>query len=217
MKFEKAFFHWKRLNNQQKYLIWCGIKGFHPEIKLDKTLICEDMATLINELYWHYDNNFVRHYLEIYCIDNCDLINSKCIAFSEIMSELEHYRGNHFLYGYNLVYDKKMYISNYFDLCGFKVNEGCRESHFRFSLLNLIKNGNPKIIKSFHSLNVTSDILEEKISSLKNILDDIDDFDITQTHRLKTNNINYLNRMSINYPTTGSRDLAKDINKCIQQ
>ena len=217
IKFDKAFIHWKRLNNQQKYLIWCAIKNFHPEIKLTKSLISEDIATLLDEIYWHYDNNFVRHYLEIYCIDNCDLINSKCIASNEVNSELEHYRGNHFLFGYNIVYDKKTYVSNYFDVCGFKENKGHRENHFRFVLSTFKNTGKIFNIRFFSNLKISSDILETKISLLNKILDEIHEFDITQTHRLKTTNINYLDHMSINYPTIGSGDLANDINKCIQQ
>jgi hypothetical protein len=212
LKFEKAFIHWKRLNNQQKYLIWCAIKGFHPELLLNKTLISEDMATLLSEIYWHYTNNFVRQYLEIYCIDTCDLINSKCIASTEIKSELEHYRGSHFLFGYNIVHDKQAYYTNYFNLCGFKENEGHREGHFRFALLHIIKNGHPNIIKSFVNLKVTSDILEEKISVLNKMIDEIDDFEITHTYNLKTTNINYLDHMSINYPNSNYKSKNLPIN-----
>jgi hypothetical protein len=158
------------------------------------------MATLLSEIYWHYQHSFVRYYLEIYCIDTCYLINSKCIASNEIRSELEHYRGSHFLFGYNIVYDKKMYYNNYFDLCGFKENEGHRENYFRLTLLNAIKNGDISDIRSFVNLNNTSDILEEKISLLNKIMDEIDDFDIIKTNNLKTTDINYLDHMSINYP-----------------
>ena len=217
LKFEKAFVHWKRLNDKQKYLIWCSIKGFHPEIKLEKSLICEDMAALLSEISWYYQYSFVRYYLEIYCIDNCDLINAKCIALNEIMSELEHYRGNHFLYGYHLVYDKKIYASNYFNSCGFKDNEGHRENYFRLVLQNVIKNEDISDIRSFVNLNVTSDILEMKISILNQIIDEIYDFDIIKTSNLKTNNINYLDHMSINYPNADYKikNLATNINNAI--
>ena len=96
-KFEKSFDHWKKLNEQQKYLVWCAITSYHPEIKLEKSLICIDMISLLSEIYWHYQCSFVRYYLEIYCIDDYGLLNSKRIAEREILSELEHYKINHFV------------------------------------------------------------------------------------------------------------------------
>jgi hypothetical protein len=97
--FKGALFRWKKLNDNQKYLVWCAITGTHPEIPLNKHIgiYSGDLAVLLSELYWHYQKNFVRYYLEIYCIDTCDLINSKCIAYSEIKVELKRYREHHFL------------------------------------------------------------------------------------------------------------------------
>ena len=221
-KFEKAFIHWKRLNDKQKYLIWCAIKDVHPEIKLEKSLISSDMATLLSEIYWHYSYSFVRYYLEIYNIDTCDLINSKCISETEISRELQYYRGNHLLQGYNIADDKKIYLTNYFNSCGFEENKRHREDNFRLLLSNII-NVNESYINDINRLNkfvnlkASLDVLELRISELKKILDDIDDFDIIKTHGLTTTNVNYLDHMSINYNNPNYEDLTKGLNNCIQQ
>lgn len=216
LPFEGGLHHWKILNKDQRYLAWCAITGTHPEIKLYKTLINHDLAVLLCEIYWYYSKSFVRFYLEIYCIDTCDLINAKCIAKREIEAELERYRGHHFLEGFKIAENKSTYWEYYFDLYNFSESGFCREYDFRQQLLYVIKNNGKANIRSFENLKVDSNLLLKEIDVLLNLLQEIDDFDITKTNYLKTTNINYLDHMSINYPT-GSEDLTGEISKCIQQ
>jgi len=215
-KFEKAFNHWKRLNDKQKYIVWCAITNIHPEIKLDKSLASGDIAILLSEIYWHYPQSFIRYYLEIYCIDNCDLINAKCIAKNEIESELEYYRGTHFLRGYKDASDKKLYLDEYFDTSKYG-----KWSNYKHQLLDTISNGQLNNIMTFQNLMISSDILSKEIILLENIIEEIKEFTITKTNNLKTNNINYLDHMGINYPNDNTvninYNLSKDINACIQQ
>lgn len=199
LPFKGRLHHWKILNKEQKYLAWCAIKNFHPEILLTKTLISHDLAVLLSELYWYYQKSFVRFYLEIYCIDNCDLINSKCIAKGEIEAELERYRGHHFLRGFKITENKSTYWEYYFKLYNFPTTGYRRENNFRFQLLNVISYDKAANIRSFENLNVDSDLLLKEIDILINLLEEIDEFTITKTSNLKTNNINYLDHMSINY------------------
>ena len=207
ISFKGGLHHWETLNNQQKYLVWCAIKGFHPEIQLDKSLICSDLAVLLSEIYWHYQQSFSRCYLEIYNIDNCDLLNSKCIAKNEIINELRHYKGSHFLEGYNNAFNKEKYIND--DLVATGNSRGA-------CIKSIPQSHNKKLdcsnVYSFKNLNLKTDILLKEIIILNNILDEIDEFTITKTNDLKTYNINYLNHMSINY-----KNPPNNINSCAQQ
>ena len=56
--FKGGLYHWENLNNKQKYLAWCAIKGLHPEIRLSKDIVCSDLTVLLSEIYWHYENCF---------------------------------------------------------------------------------------------------------------------------------------------------------------
>jgi len=233
--FKGGFYYWSKLNDEQKYLIWCAITNYHPEIKLSKTLICSDsLIDLLIEIYWHYQKTFVRYYLEIYCIDNCYLMNAKLIAQNEITSELEHYRGNHFLQGHNDAPDKKLYLNNYFDLHQFSTTQACQENKFRLQLMYMIADNGLDRIRSFENLNTDSDNLLKEINILLDILNEISEFNITKTSNLKTTNINYLDHMSINHPVsknikhfvnviknTNQEDIANVTNvineSCIQQ
>jgi len=201
IKFENGLYHWKKLNNQQKYLLWCAIVGYHPEIHLAKSIISEDLAVLLSELYWHYSKFFVRYYLEIYCIDMCDLINAKCIANREIEAEIERYRGHHFLQEYDKSSCDPTFYEYYFNFCKFSKTGNCREYDFRFQLLNVIDRNIVANIRSFKYLDVDSNKLLKEIDILLNILEEIDNFSITKVNDLKTDNINYLTHMSINYPS----------------
>jgi len=180
IEFENGLYHWKKLNNQQKYLVWCAIVGYHPEIQLTKSMINEDLAVLLSELYWHYSKSFVRFYLEIYCIDTCDLINAKCIAYREIRAELERYRGHHFLQEYVKSSCDPTFYEYYFNFCKFSKTWNCREYDFRFQLLNVIDRNTVANIRSFKHLNVDSNTLLKEIDILLNILEEIDNFEITK-------------------------------------
>jgi hypothetical protein len=221
LPFKGGLYHWKKLTDQQKYLVWCAISGTHPEIKLDKTLMRSDnLAILLSEIYWHYQKSFVRFYLEIYCIDTCDLLNAKCIASNELISELEHYRGNHFIEGYKNAPDKKIYIDYYFDLCHFSKTEDCKLNHFRFKLLYMVADNNLNQVKHYENLHIDSETLLKEIIILDNITDEINEFEIIKINNLKTYNINYLDHMSINYPSLKNlgKKLTNNMNEnCIQQ
>ena len=211
--FKRGLYHWEKLNAQQKYLAWCAITNHHPEIKLNKDLICSDLAVLLSETYFHYQKSFSRSYLEIYNIDICDLMNAKCIASFEIEAELEHYRGNHFLEGLKIASDKSTYCNNYFYSCGFTIAKSSKENNFRLALLRMINYGkefNPLL--PYKNFNLSIDILLKEIVILKDIIDEIDEFTITKTNSLKTYNINYLTHMSKNY-----KNPPNNINSCAQQ
>ena len=216
--FKGGLYHWKKLNNDQKYLLWCAITSYHPEIKLNKSLISENLAVLLSELYWHYKKSFVRYYLEIYCIDNCDLINAKCIAKNEITSELAHYRGTHFFEGYNNAPDKKLYTEYYLTLYQFDTKKDLKEHDFRLQLLYIINGGlnHLHFIRSFEDYNFDSDILLKEIDTLLDILNDIDEFTITKTNKLSIYDINYLTHMSKNYNESAVGSLTVE-NSCKQQ
>jgi len=217
IEFGNGLYHWKKLNNNQKYLVWCAITGTHPEIYLNKYLCSEDLAVLLSELYWHYPKNFVRYSLEIYCIDTCGLINAKCIAYSEIKAELKRYREHQFLDGYVTSSDKKLYLDGYFNLCDFKKDKTCRENDFKLQLLNLVADNGLDRVTSFEVLNINSENLLKEIKILNNILDEIDELDITKTNNLKTSDLNYINHMSINYPPLKTNLTNNINNSCAQQ
>ena len=210
IEFRNGLHHWKKLNNQQKYLVWCAITGIHPEIRLSKKLICEDLAVLLSEIYWHYTQSFSRYYLGIYCIDTCDLMNAKCIAFQEIKNEMEHFIGTQFLEGYMNTFDKETYHDNYFFDAFWRPNGVNETLIFKYNLRDTVKNGGLANLKSFKKLNSTK-IIDSEISLLNDIIKEINEFTITKTNNLKTSNLNYINHMSINYPS------SKEINSCAQQ
>jgi len=210
--FKGGLYYWSKLNKVQKYLIWCAITGYHPEILLKKMLTTnESFIDLLSELSWHYQKSFVRYYLEIYCIDTRGLINAKCIAYSEIKVELKRYREHHFLQEYVTSSDKKLYLDSYFDWCDYKKDKTFRENIFKLQLLNLVADNGLDSVSSFENLNINSENLLKEIKILDNILDEIDELDITKTNNLKTSNLNYIDHMSINYPP------PKEINSCAQQ
>jgi len=218
--FKGTLYHWNKLNNNQKYLIWCAITNYHPEIKLDKSLINGDLAILLSELYWHYDKSFVRYYLEIYSIDNCDLINAKCIAKSEINGELERYRGCHFLQEFKNISNKLTlfkYCEYYLELYNFPKSGYCNEISFRNHLLNIQYYNREADFYSFKNLNLNSHNILNEINILNNIVNEMNDFMITKTNNLKTNNINYLTHMSINYDESTIRNNNENVNNCLQQ
>ena len=219
MPFKGGLYHWGKLNEKQKYLAWCAIKGFHPEIKLNKDLVCSDLAVLISEIYWHYRQSFSRCYLEIYNIDNCDLINAKCIASNEIKRELSFCRSTHFLEGYEKALDKKVYCDDYFNLCEFSMTKSSKENDFRLNLLNIMsfndnKSNSLQIPSSLcKNFNLNIDFLLKEIVLLKNIIDEIDEFTITKTDDLRTYNINYLTHMTKNPPNVQNlQDISNLIN-----
>ena len=161
-------------------------------------------------------------------------MNAKLIAQNEITSELEHYRGNHFLQGHNDAPDKKLYLNNYFDLHQFSTTQACQENKFRLQLMYMIADNGLDRIRSFENLNTDSDNLLKEINILLDILNEISEFNITKTSNLKTTNINYLDHMSINHPVsknikhfvnviknTNQEDIANVTNvineSCIQQ
>jgi hypothetical protein len=82
---------------------------------------------------------------------------------------------------------------------------------FKLQLLNLVVDNGLDSVSSFENLNINSENLLKEIKILDNILDEIDELDITKTNNLKTSNLNYIDHMSINYPP------LKEINSCTQQ
>jgi len=205
--FKGGLYHWSKLNNRQKYLVWCAIKNIHPELKLDKLLVSEDMITLLSEMYYHYQYSFVRYYLEIYGINKCSLLDAKCTAGFEIERELQFYREFHFYWGYQNADDKDRCYQNYFDsfMMTDKYN-GNIEKNFRVSLMNQNNFDSAQkhlfYPKKFDNLDPCLDKLEMmkvKINFLIEAVKEIDQLDITNTINLKTSNINYLEHMIINY------------------
>ena len=222
--FRGGLYYWNKLNDEQKYLIWCTIKGHHPEIQLSKMLIRSDnFIDLLSEIKWHYQKNFVQYYLEFYSIDIGDLMKVKSIAKNEIEVELEYYKGNHFLQEFKNSPDKTIYLEHYFVM-----SKNLRENKFQVELLDIIidmKNGGLSNIRAFENINLTSDLLLKEINLLTNILNEIDEFTITKTNNLTTYNINYLTHMSENYKNSEnvnfyvnqSLDLANACDTCKQQ
>lgn len=222
--FINGFYHWKRLNNNQKYVVWCCIRGIHPEIKLDKSLCHRDASILISEMYWHYQNSFSRSYMEIYLIDNCDLMNAKCIANNEILGQLEYYRINHFKIKLILYKESKCVDKNSIDVSIF-VRDYCKqynfdidnhvlhiENNFRLFLRRGLRNNiDFELSFSPYKENMNINYLSDEISLLTDILNNINEFDITKTKNLRTNNIDYLLHMVANY-----EDNIQP-NNCIQQ
>jgi len=137
-------------------------------------------------------------------------MSAKYVAFNEIKEELENYRINHFLEGYKIASNKKIYCKNYFDFCGFSIAKSrknynkndYKEPNFRIMLLGCINYGNDSAFNaslSYKNLNLSIDILLKEIVIWKNIIDEIDEFTINYIKNLKTYNINYLTHMVKNY------------------
>lgn len=86
-------------------------------------------------------------------------------------------------------------------------------------LLNLVNPENIHYVDKFDSfdLNINTDILETNISELTKIAGEITSLDIIQMYQLKSDNINYLDHMLVNYPDPNYDNLSKDIDGCIQQ
>lgn len=208
LPFQNALYHWKYLTPTQKYVIWCAIRGYHPEIKLDKSLCDSHTPTLIHEIFWHYDNSFSRQYLEIYLIDNCDLINSKCIGKSEIDAELE----------FMLKYPQYLKLVPY--------SQALKYYHYthtayRRDILKLDQILEGLILKPdlLPDQILNKDYILKEIEKLNVILTEIKQFNITRTGNLNTGNINYLEHMISNYTSNDNLSdmLSTDVNGCTQQ
>jgi len=145
LPFKGGLYYWSKLNKVQKYLIWCAITGYHPEILLKKMLTTnESFIDLLSELSWHYQKSFVRYYLEIYSTNIYDLSNTKKHARVEICGELQCYMGNY------LLTDNKI---NYEDL--FDPSKSKSENEFRLNWLNILNEKlKPNELPSFGNLNI---------------------------------------------------------------
>jgi hypothetical protein len=216
LPFTNGFEHWKQLDEQQKYIIWCAITGTHPEIRLNKSLSSAHLATLISEIYWHYPQSFSRYYLDIYMIDTCDLFNAKCIAKNEIEAELKALTGARTM---NLINEVEQ---NHCEELSEEFNNIKDHPQFGFILGALKINDFKDMAKAFYqekifSIQSAQFILDES-ETLRNIMKEIDEFKITQIHNLKTSNLNYIFHIEANYNLKECNEVINNMEtSCAQQ
>lgn len=218
IKFIDSIEHWQKLNQQQKYLVWCAITGTHPEIKLDKNLGCDDMSVLISEAYWHYPQSFSRYYLDVYFINEYNLLQAKFVASEEIRHE-----------------------SKILTKTGF--NNGWIISLTEEDLNEMLKS-NPEIAEKFQKVGVNNfedynkfydcqsyqifdkDYFMLDYKNLNEIWQEMKDFNIEWTGNIKSSNLNYIFHMDINYGDNysleetieaGQKEISGLLHSCAQQ
>jgi hypothetical protein len=84
----------------------------------------------------------------------------------------------------------------------------------------MVADNNLNQVKHYENLHIDSETLLKEIIILDNITDEINEFEIIKINNLKTYNINYLDHMSINYPSLKNlgKKLTNNMNEnCIQQ
>ena len=85
-KCSSGYEHYLVLSDEEKYLLWCGIRNKFPEIKMVKERYPNknDVVALLSESYWHYSYSFVARYLELFLHTNNNLSMCKTLAINTL-------------------------------------------------------------------------------------------------------------------------------------